>query len=120
VIEQENSHDGILIALKSAPKQRPTDTRISKPAKSSKRKAKAPKEKRRARPPKVTGYTRRKEGAGWELRKSVYVETDTGIRKRRLPHVAHLSKSAFGELKRQHRGATLERAIGAWIAEHDR
>jgi hypothetical protein len=34
--------------------------------------------------------------------------------------VAHLSKTAFGELKRRHRGAALERAIAAWIEEHDR
>jgi hypothetical protein len=31
-----------------------------------------------------------------------------------------LSKSAFGELKRKHRGAALERAIAEWIAEHDK
>jgi hypothetical protein len=61
-----------------------------------------------------------KNGTGWELRKSVYVETDTGIRKRRLPYVAHLSKSASWELKRQHRGAALERAIAQWIEEHDK
>ena len=113
------------------PKPAPTDTRISAPAKRSKQKAKSasegkrkkprlPKEKRRARPPKVTGYTWRKDGAGWELRKSVYVETDTGIRKRRLPYVAHLSKSAFQEMKRAHRGAALERAIAEWITDHDR
>jgi hypothetical protein len=107
-------------APKPASKTTPTDTRISKPAKRSKRKAKAPKDKRRTRPPKVTGYTWRKDGAGWELRKLVYVETDTGIRKRRLPYVAHLSKSAFGELKRRHKGAALERAVAAWIAEHDK
>src|SRR5262249_9178776 len=115
----------------SAPASAPTDTRISVPAKRSNQRAKQaseggpkkprlPKEKRRARPPNVTGYTWRKDGDGWELRKSVYVETDTGIRKRRLPYVAHLSKSAFGELKRKHRGAALERAIAAWIAERDR
>jgi hypothetical protein len=108
-----------------------TDTRISKPVKVRKQKAKPaseekrkkprlPKEKRRARPPNVTGYTWRKDGAEWELRKSVYVVSDTGIRKRRLPYVAHLSKSAFGELKRQHKGAALERAIAAWIEDHDR
>jgi hypothetical protein len=115
----------------SAQKQASTDTRISPPVKSSKQKAKPtsgaqtkkprlPKDRRRARPPKVTGYTWRKDGAGWELRKSVYDVGDTGIRKRRLPYVAHLSKSAFGELKRKHRGAALERAIAQWIEEHDR
>ncbi|MGH9754724.1 MAG: hypothetical protein ACREA2_18255 [Blastocatellia bacterium] len=68
----------------------------------------------------MTGYTWRKDGAGWELRKSVYDVGDMGIRKRRLPYVAHLSKSAFGELKRQNKGARLEKAIAQWIAERDR
>lgn len=115
----------------SRSKSPPTDTRISKPAKAREQKAKPasegtrkkprlPKEKRRARPPAVTGYTWRKDGAGWELRKSVYVVSDTGIRKRRLPYVAHLSKSAFQEMKRQHKGAALAQAIAQWIEEHDR
>jgi len=43
-----------------------------------------------------------------------------GTQKRRRPYVAHLSKSAFGDLKRKHKGAALERAIAEWIAEHDR
>jgi len=68
----------------------------------------------------VTGYTWRKDGAGFELRKAVYDVDDTGIRKRRLPYVAHLSKSVFQEIKRQHKGAALERAIAQWIADHDR
>jgi hypothetical protein len=34
--------------------------------------------------------------------------------------VAHLSKSAFGELKRKHKGAALEKAIAQWIEDHDR
>jgi len=92
-----------------------------KPAAEAKpKKPRLPKEKRRARPPTVAGYTWRKDGAGWELRKSVYDVSDTGIRKRRLPYVAHLSKSAFGELRRQHKGAALEKAIAQWIAERDR
>jgi hypothetical protein len=114
-----------------APNPAPTDTRISKPVKAGKQKAKAtsegkrkkpnlPKEKRRARPPKVAGYTWRKDGAGRELRKSIYVVSDTGIRKRRLPYVAHLSKSAFQELKRRHKGAALEMAIAEWIEYHDK
>lgn len=98
----------------------PTGIRASKPAKRSKQKAKAPKERRRARPPKVSGYGWRRDGAGWELRKTVYIETGTGTRKRKRPYVAHLSKSAFAEMKRQHRGAALERAIAAWIEDHDR
>jgi hypothetical protein len=113
----------------SAPKNAPADTRISPAVKPSKQKAKpkseakpkrarVPKERRRARPPNVTGYTWRRDGSGFELRKTVYDVDDTGIKKRRLPYVAHLSKSAFGELKRKHRGAALERAIAEWIAEH--
>jgi hypothetical protein len=82
--------------------------------------ARKPTQKRTKKTVTVTGYTWRKDGAGWELRKSVYVETDTGIRKRRLPYVAHLSKSAFAELKRHHRGAALERAIADWIEERDK
>jgi hypothetical protein len=38
----------------------------------------------------------------------------------RLPYVAHLSKSAFQEMKRRHRGAALEKAIAQWVADHDR
>ncbi|MGH9755442.1 MAG: hypothetical protein ACREA2_21905 [Blastocatellia bacterium] len=117
--------------LGSRSKSARTDTGISSPVKAGKQKAKPkseakpkkprlPKDRRRARPPNVAGYTWRKDGAGWELRKSVYVVSDTGIRKRRLPYVAHLSKSAFGELKRQHKGAALSSALAEWIAEHDR
>jgi hypothetical protein len=67
----------------------------------------------------VSSYHWRKDGVGWEFRKSVYVETDVGIRKHRLPFIAHLSNSAFGELKRHHKGAALEKAIAEWIAERD-
>jgi len=67
----------------------------------------------------VSGYSWRKDGAGWQLRKSIYEPTGTGTQKRRRPYVAHLSKSAFGELKRRHKGAALERAIAEWIADHD-
>src|SRR5262249_16769435 len=91
---------------------RPADTGI--------RKAKTPAAKRSVRPPNISGYTWRKDGAGWELRKSVYDVSDTGIRKRRLPYVPHLAKSDFGELKRKHRGAALERAIAEWIEQRDR
>jgi hypothetical protein len=63
-------------------------------------------------------YTWRKDGAGWDLRKTVYVE-ENGIRKRRRLDIAHLSRIAFQELKRKHRGAAVERAIAEWIAAHD-
>ncbi len=68
----------------------------------------------------MTGYSWRKDGAEWQLRKSVYESDGSGTQKRRRPYVEHLSKSAFGELKRMHRGAGLERAIAQWIEEHDR
>jgi len=89
-----------------------TDTGIKRTRKPPTSKAK--------KPPKMDGYSWRKDGAGWELRKSVYDVSDTGIRKRRLPYVAHLSRSAFGELKKRHKGKELEKAIATWIQEHDR
>jgi hypothetical protein len=54
------------------------------------------------------------------LRKDVYVTSHDGERKRKQPYVAHLSRETFRELKRQHKGAALERAIADWIAEHDK
>jgi len=114
-------------AQKPPPKKAPTGTRTSKPVKRSKhetkekpKKARMPKGKKSARPPKVSGYSWRRDGAGFELRKTIYEDTGTGTKKRRRPYVAHLSKTAFAELKRKHRGAALERAISAWIADHDR
>lgn len=96
--------------LKSAPKPR-TGTGT--------RKAPKPKGKRGAKPPKTDGYTWRRDGAGFELRKSIYVDDGTGTRRRRKPYVAHLSAEAFRELKRKHKGAALERAIADWIRERD-
>jgi hypothetical protein len=76
--------------------------------------------KRAKKPPKPDGYSWRRDGSGFELRKAVYVETDTGIKKRKLPYVGRLSKSAFAEMKRRHKGAKLEQAISDWIAAHGR
>jgi hypothetical protein len=108
-------------------KTAPTGTRTSKPAKRSKhetkekpKKARMPKGKKSARPPKVSGYSWRRDGAGFELRKSVYEDTGTGTKKRRRPYVAHLSKTAFAEMKKRHRGAALEQAIAQWVVEHDK
>jgi hypothetical protein len=56
---------------------------------------------------------------GFDLYKSVYVEVD-GIRKRRQLYLGHIGKSVLAEMRRQHRGAALERAIAEWIADHDR
>jgi hypothetical protein len=111
----------------NAPPIAPAGTGTSRPAKSIKQRGKPaskvtpkPKSRKSARPPAVSGYSWRKDGAGWQLRKSVYESDGTGTTKRRRPYVAHLSRSAFQEMKRQHRGAALERAIAAWIADHDR
>lgn len=76
-------------------------------------------QKRTKKPPDVTGYYWRQDGAGWELRKPVYVE-ENGARKRKQPYVGHLSREAFQEMKRKHRGAALEKAVTQWIADHDR
>jgi hypothetical protein len=78
-----------------------------------------PSQKRTAKPVAPAGYHWRKNGASWDLRKDVYV-TGNGERKRRQPYVAHLSQEAFRELRRQHKGAALEKAIADWIAERDR
>jgi hypothetical protein len=109
------------------PNLSPMGTGTTKAVKSSKGKTKTlskltpkPKSKRGARPPRVTGYSWRKDGAGWQLRKSVYESDGTGTTKRRRPYVAHLSKSAFQEMKRRHKGASLEKAIAQWIEDHDR
>ncbi len=110
----------------NAPPVAPAGTGTSKPAKVMKQRGKPaskvtpkPKQRKSARPPAVSGYSWRKDGAGWQLRKSIYESDGTGTTKRRRPYVAHLSKSAFGELKRKHKGAALERAIAEWIAERD-
>lgn len=82
---------------------------------------KPPKLKTKAakKPPQPSGFEWRKNGAGWDLRKVVWVESATSGKQRKRPYLGHLSKSAFGELKRQHKGAALERAIAQWITEHD-
>jgi hypothetical protein len=79
-----------------------------------------PSQKTAKKPPKAPGFFWRKNGAGWDLRRDIYVTSNDGGRKRKQPYVAHLSREAFGELKRKHRGAALERAIAQWIEEHDR
>ncbi|MGH9752200.1 MAG: hypothetical protein ACREA2_05395 [Blastocatellia bacterium] len=80
--------------------------------------ARLPSQRRRAKPPSVPGYHWRKDGAGWELRKDFSVE-ENGVRKRKPLYAAHLSNSAFEELKRQNKGAALVKAIAQWIAEHE-
>ena len=95
-----------------------TVTRNKEPVKHSKLMGK-PKQKRTAKPVASPGYHFRQHGAGWDLRRDTYVTSHDGVRKRKQPFVAHLSKSAFGELKRKHRGAALERAIAQWISDHD-
>jgi hypothetical protein len=81
---------------------------------------KTPTRKPTKKPPCAPGYFWRTHGAGWDLRRDLYVTSHDGVRKRKQPYVAHLSREAFRELKRQHKGAALERAIAEWIAEHGR
>ena len=76
--------------------------------------APSPRHSRTKKPPTVTGYHWRNDGAGFELRKTVY-----DGEKRRQPYVAHLSKAAFAEMKTAHKGAALDDAIARWIAERD-
>jgi hypothetical protein len=114
-------------ALELPPQSAPFVTRNSSPVKREKqtikptpKKARAPSQKRTKKPPSVTGYHWRREGVGWDLRKDIYVTGNNGEKKRKQPYVAHLSREAFGELKRKHKGAALERAIAQWIEERDR
>jgi len=72
------------------------------------------------KPPCAPGYFWRTHGAGWDLRRDLYVTSHDGERKRRQPYIAHMSREALRELKRQHRGAALERAILDWINSHDK
>jgi hypothetical protein len=96
------------------------DTGISSQVKPAKLTTSRPR-KTVKKPPTVSGYNWKSDSSGFALRKAVYVtDPDTGIRKRKLPRIGHLSKSAFGELKRKNKGASLERAIAEWIAAHDR
>lgn len=107
----------------SAPKTARPVTRHEPPVKSSKlmaKRVKKPSRKTARKPPKSPGFFWRKNGAGWDLRRDLYVTSNDGVRKRKQPYVAHLSKEAFGGLKRKHKGAALERAIAEWIADHDK
>ena len=83
------------------------------------KKPKLPKDHGLERPPKIEGYHWRKKGAGWELRKDVYIE-ENGVRMRKQPYTAHLSRTAFQELKRANKGAALEKALSEWVSNHDR
>jgi hypothetical protein len=84
------------------------------------KRVKKPTQKQAKKPLCAPGYFWRRHGAGWDLRRDIYVTSHDGVKKRKQPYVAHMSREAVRELKRQHRGAALERAIAQWIAEHDR
>ena len=108
---------------RDAPVAEPVSQLISAPKPESvtgNKRAKKPKASKSKKPPQPSGYFWRKDGAGWELRKSVFVTGNNGEKKRKQPYVAHMSREAFQDLKRQHRGAQLEKAIQQWIADHDR
>ena len=75
------------------------------------------------KPPTVSGYNWKSDSSGFALRKVVYaVDPDTGIRKRKLPRIGHLSKTAFADMRKRYRGAALQRAIADWISsvDHDK
>ncbi len=98
---------------------KPLKQRAMRTTEEKTKRVRMPVAKRVKKPPSVTGYHWRQEGAGWELRKAVYVE-ENGVRRRKRPYVGHLSQTAFQELKKRHRGAALEKAIAQWIVDHDR
>lgn len=84
------------------------------------RKTPKPKGKETKKPHQPSGYEWRREGAGWDLRKVVWVESATGGKRRKRPYLGHLSRSAFAEMKKANKGAALEKAIQQWIAERDK
>jgi hypothetical protein len=73
------------------------------------------------KPPTVSGYNWKSDSSGFALRKVVYVtDPDTGIRRRKLPRIGHLSQSVWSEMRKRHRTqAALLRAIQQFVAEHD-
>jgi hypothetical protein len=84
------------------------------------KRTKKPSQKRSSKPPKTDGYLWRKDGAGWELRKTVYVDDGTGSKVRKRPYVARMARDVFLDMKKRHKGGALERAIQEWIEAHDR
>lgn len=74
----------------------------------------------KTKPPRVRrGYYWQRDGVGFDLYKTIYVE-ENSIRKRKRLYVAHLSKSAFEDLKRQSKKSTFKQAVIHWAAQHDR
>lgn len=72
------------------------------------------------KPPRIEGYFWRKDGAGWELRKSVYLYNPaTGNNERKQPYIAHLSREKFQEMKRAHKGKAIHSALQKWIDERE-
>lgn len=76
----------------------------------TRRAVRLPSSKREEKPPSPSGYHWRMNGSGFELRKTVY---ENG--RRRQPYIAHLSKEAFREMKRRHKGKALSEALAEWI-----
>jgi len=62
------------------------------------------------KPPAPDGYFWRSDGKGWQLRKTVG---------KKQPYIAHLSHSAYQELKKAHRGKSLADALTAWAKSKD-
>ena len=98
-------------------------TRGSKTIKSSRlaiKQSPKPKTGTGRKPPSTSGYEWRKNGAGWDLRKVIYIESATSGKQRKRPYLGHLSKSAFADMKKANKGAQFEKAIAQWIADHDK
>jgi len=108
-----------LIAQESAPLVTRHETPVSRSELMPKR-VKKPAGKQTKKPPKAPGFFWRKNGAGFDLRRDIYVTSHDGERKRKQPFVAHMGAETFRELKRQHKGAALERAVAQWIADRDK
>ncbi len=68
-------------------------------------------------PPTLKGYTWRADGSGWQARR---LWTDEAG-KRKQTYVAHLSREAFGQLRRAYRKPdALAKALAEWITDRER
>src|SRR5690242_18074204 len=70
------------------------------PTATSGRRAKKPSSKQAKKPIASGGFEWRKNGAGWDLRKVIWIEDATSGKQRKRPYLGHLSKSAFAEMKK--------------------
>src|SRR5262245_44011004 len=71
-IEKQPTQPGFV--TRNEPPVKPSKLMAKPQSERTRKTERKPSQKRAAKPPAVTGYHWRKDGAGWDLRKDVYVE----------------------------------------------